>query len=104
MLAKHIQSLLQPEEVDDDEEVQEIIPDILPLTVVEDAVTSIANRVNYGVDWVEKPPANLCVWRWELNEKYKSWLPKNGMEKFVTRIAERRQVRSSLVCSRSTLP
>lgn len=84
--------------MEDDDEGEGSQPDVLPQTLVEKAITSVADRVNYGVDWVEKPPSNLCVWRWELKENYKSWLPKSGVEKFSMRIAERRQVRGNIFC------
>jgi len=51
-------------------------------------------RNNYGLDCNDggKVPAALCVWRWEVKEQFRDWLPKNGREKAESRQAERIQV------------
>lgn len=52
------------------------------------------SRNNYGLDAANgaKVPAALCVWRWEVKEEHRDWLPKNGRDKAELRMAERVQV------------
>jgi hypothetical protein len=67
----------------------------LPLSVVEAAVKSILIRKNYGLDAPlggGKLPTALCVWRWEVKEEHRDWLPKAVREKADGRLAERIQV------------
>jgi chromatin assembly factor 1 subunit A len=71
---------------------------LLPGPVLESAVTSLASRVNYGVDVSPtggKLPAALSIWRWEVKSDKRHWLPQSAKDKTEARIAERVQVRSS---------
>ena len=80
----------------DEDEEQDDAATILPLDTVEDAIKSIARRVNYGLESPPdggKVPAAWLIWRWEVSEPYRDWLPKNTREKVDTRIRERLQVR-----------
>jgi hypothetical protein len=67
---------------------------VLPLGVIEAAIKLVVQRNNYGLDSFggAKTPAALCVWRWEVKEQHRDWLPKNVREKVAARIAERVQV------------
>lgn len=51
-------------------------------------------RTNYGLDAPlgYKLPSTVCVWRWEVRDAYRDWLPRSAKEKAETRIAERVQV------------
>jgi len=72
----------------------------LPLSVVEAAVKSILSRNNYGLDAPlggGKLPSSLCVWRWEVKEEHRDWLPKAAREKADGRLAER--IRVSILLS-----
>ena len=89
-LSKHIQHELVPDD-DDDNTVFSLSP--LPLSAVEDVVKLLATRVNYGIESpLTKTPAALCVWRWELNQEYLSFLPKVSRDKVDARLADRIQV------------
>ena len=72
---------------------------MLPLNTVEAAIKSVVQRNNYGLDSIGgiKVPAALCVWRWEVKEQHRDWLPKNVREKAEVRAAERVRV-SMLGC------
>lgn len=67
----------------------------LPLSAVETAIKAVMERNNYGLDGSGsgKAPAAVCVWRWEVKEDHRDWLPKSGREKADNRLAERVQVR-----------
>jgi len=67
----------------------------LPIQTVETAIKLVVNRNNYGLDGTGtgKLPAAVCVWRWEVKDEYRDWLPKNAQEKAEVRMAERAQVR-----------
>jgi len=68
----------------------------LPLSIIETAIKFVLNRNNYGLDSpadAGKLPAALCVWRWEVKEEHRDWLPKALREKTDGRLAERVQVR-----------
>ncbi|KAI0336329.1 hypothetical protein GY45DRAFT_1315657 [Cubamyces sp. BRFM 1775] len=96
-LSKHVQQQLLPA-VDEDEE-QDDTATILPLDTVEDAIKSIARRVNYGLESPPdggKVPAAWLIWRWEVSDPYRDWLPKNAREKVDTRIRERLQAREDV--------
>lgn len=69
----------------------------LPLSTVEAAIKSVVQRNNYGLDGIDgaKAPAAVCVWRWEVKEQHRDWLPKNAREKAEVRVAERVQVSAS---------
>lgn len=68
----------------------------LPVEVVEKAVKSVAVRTNYGLDASQAPngriPASWQIWRWEVKEDLKGWLPKVSQERVALRLAEREQV------------
>ena len=81
----------------DEDEEEDNTSAILPIATVEDAIKSVAKRVNYGLDSpVEgaKVPAAWLIWRWEVLESCRDWLPKNAREKVENRYTERQQVRS----------
>ena len=86
---------------DDDEEQPAEVGASLPLKAVEEAISKVAVRVNYGLELSDatRVPAALCVWRWELRPEYRDALPKAACEKAVTRLAERVQVRIFAICS-----
>lgn len=88
-LAKSIQSLLLPPTLESSSQASEAdILGPLPFTVVEHAIKTVADRVNYGINAdSEKPPAALCVWRWEV--KNKDWLPKSMSDRVCQRFHER---------------
>jgi chromatin assembly factor 1 subunit A len=75
----------------------------LPLSAVEAAIKSVVQRNNYGLDGIggAKAPAAFCVWRWEVKEQLRDWLPKNAREKAEVRVAERVRVSTSchVICS-----
>lgn len=90
-LSKHIQKELVPD--DDDDEDTDCSACTLPLSAIEGVVKLLATRVNYGIESPHaKTPAALCVWRWELNQEYLSFLPKVSREKVDARLADRIQV------------
>lgn len=95
-LSKHVQQQLLPA-VDEDEE-EDSTAAILPLDTVEDAIKSVARRVNYGLDNPldgGRAPAAWHIWRWEVSDECRDWLPKNAKEKVENRLRERLQVRPS---------
>lgn len=96
MLAKHVHHELLPTvDEDEDKDVASATSAVLPVNLVERAIQEIMVRNNYGIDVPSgvKPPAALCVWRWEVKPEHVSWLPKNSREKAESRQAERAQVR-----------
>jgi len=91
-LSKYIQQELAP---DDDDTGRSAF--VLPLSAIEDVVKLLATRVNYGIESpLAKPPAALCVWRWELNQEYLSFLPRVSREKVDARLTDRIQVSCSI--------
>jgi hypothetical protein len=96
VLAKHIRNELLPVQDDDDDvnNGKTNMTALLPVAVVEVAIKSVLKRCNYGLESQqgEKLPAALCVWRWEVKEEHRSWLPKAAREKADVRLAERLQV------------
>ncbi|KAG2755908.1 hypothetical protein P692DRAFT_20766720 [Suillus brevipes Sb2] len=105
-LAKHIRSELLPSFDEDDDSSRESISIALPLLVVEHAIQSLMVRTNYGLDGPlgYKLPPILCVWRWEVRDDYRDWLPKSAKEKAETRIAERLQAKTDLRVVFESLP
>jgi chromatin assembly factor 1 subunit A len=71
---------------------------ILPQSAVEAALQSVAERVNYGLEQgqygLSKPPAALCVWRWEVKDT--SLLPCQIRDKAESRKLERLAVRGEI--------
>jgi chromatin assembly factor 1 subunit A len=98
VLAKHIRSELLPARDEDDDDINSGSANVsasLPLPVIEAAIKSVLSRNNYGLDAPPsggKLPAALCVWRWEVKEEHRGWLPKGAREKADGRLAERIQV------------
>ena len=96
-LSRHIQQELLPAQDEDDEEACKTVAQALPLDVVEKTVKSVASRQNYGLDNSNggiKVPAAWQVWRWEVEDEYRCWLPKAAQEKIQARFLERQQVRT----------
>ena len=93
-LTKHIRQELLPTVDEDAMENSSHILNALPLSVVESAIKYVMNRNNYGLNPPNggKTPASMCIWRWEVKEKFWGWLPKSGREKAEQRLAERVQV------------
>lgn len=93
-LSKHVQHELLPAQDDDDETSK---TSLLPLKTeaVEQAIKSIASRNDYGLECIPgegKVPAALHIWRWEVKDEFRNWLPKAAREKAEVRLAERCQV------------
>lgn len=91
-LVKTLQTLLLPPNLatssqkSETEDLQRLTP-----SVVEYAIKTVAERVNYGINTdSEKPPAALSVWRWEV--KNNDWLPKSMSDKVCQRFHERAAV------------
>ena len=97
-LSKHLQQELLPT-IDEDGDEDGTLT-ILPLETVEYAIKSVAKRVNYGLDSpVEggKVPASWLLWRWEVSDSCRDWLPKNIREKVDKRWRDRQQVRQTIL-------
>lgn len=94
-LAKQIRSILLPGpgEVEDAHRLS--LESNLPFPTVEHAIKTLMTRINYGLDAPlgQKPPAAVCVWRWEVQDAYKDWLPKSARDSMDARLADRIQVR-----------
>ncbi|KAG1891349.1 hypothetical protein F4604DRAFT_409243 [Suillus subluteus] len=105
-LAKHIRSELLPSFDEDDDSSRESISVALPLLVVEHTIQSLMVRTNYGLDGPlgYKLPPIVCVWRWEVKDDYRDWLPKSAKEKAEARIAERVQAKTDLRAVFESLP
>ena len=104
VLAKHIRSELLPAQDEDDDDINcgsANVSASLPLPVLEAAIKSVLSRNNYGLDAPPggKLPATLCVWRWEVKEEHRGWLPKGVRDKADGRLAERIQVGSFFLSS-----
>lgn len=95
-LARHIYGQLIPVQDEDDEEAIQASAAALPLEILDRAAKSVADRINYGLDVSisgARVSAGWHIWRWEVKQEYRSWLPKAAKEKIETRLAERIQVR-----------
>ncbi|KAI0041546.1 hypothetical protein FA95DRAFT_1565278 [Auriscalpium vulgare] len=105
-LSKHIQQQLVPAEEDEEEDTPDHANRVLPLATVEEAILSLAQRVNYGIDVINsvKIPASLSVWRWEVKPEHYDWLPKASREKIETRLADRVQAKKELQILYEALP
>ncbi|KAF5391448.1 hypothetical protein D9757_002078 [Collybiopsis confluens] len=104
-LAKHVHAQLLPSESDDDG--SDASPSaFLPISIVETAIQEVALRNNYGIetDLGIKAPAATCVWRWEVKEEFRSWLPKNMREKVASRLADRVKAKNELMTIFASLP
>lgn len=98
-LGKHVHHELLPTiDDDDDKDLASATSEALPLNLVESTIQEILVRNNYGIDLPlgVKPPAAVCVWRWEVSTDHLDWLPKNSREKAEARHAERVQVSLTL--------
>ncbi|KAG8217560.1 chromatin assembly factor 1 subunit A-domain-containing protein [Butyriboletus roseoflavus] len=97
-LAKHIRSILLPGpgEVEDAHRLG--LESNLSLPVVEQAIKMVMTRINYGLDSPlgQKPPAAVCVWRWEVQDAYKDCFPKSARDSVDARLAERIQASADL--------
>ncbi|EIN03604.1 hypothetical protein PUNSTDRAFT_123204 [Punctularia strigosozonata HHB-11173 SS5] len=106
-LTKSIHQILLPPH-EEDEEGPSVKPRVpISAYAVEKAINSVATRVNYGLDPPgdgTKVPAVLCVWRWEVNEDKRDWLPKAAREKADARLAERVQAKNDLQAFVAALP
>ncbi|KAI0807211.1 hypothetical protein C8Q74DRAFT_46269 [Fomes fomentarius] len=105
-LCKHVQQELLPA-VDEDEEEDSTIPAVLPLETVESAIQTVARRVNYGLDTPEaggKVPAAWLLWRWEVTDQCREWLPKAAKEKVDNRLRERQQAKNDVKALFNSLP
>ena len=93
-LAKQIRSILLPAEGEGHENFRLSLDSRLPLPVVEHAIKAVMTRINYGLEGLsgQKPPAAVCVWRWEVLDAFKDWLPKSARETAEARTTERVQV------------
>ena len=103
-LSRHIQQELLPAQDEDDEEACKEISQALPLDVIEKSVKSLAARQNYGLESSSvggRVPAAWQIWRWEVKDEFRSWLPKTAHDKAQARMAERQQVRCTLYTSPS---
>ncbi|TDL27563.1 hypothetical protein BD410DRAFT_740732 [Rickenella mellea] len=94
-LAKHIHNSVLPAQIDATFQADHLAS-ALTLDAVERAINSIAQRTNYGLDGLEKVPAALRAWRWEVNIQHRDWLPRAGRDAAETRIAERQQAKKDL--------
>ncbi|RXW17972.1 hypothetical protein EST38_g7884 [Candolleomyces aberdarensis] len=105
-LAKHIRQELLPVQDEEDAEKTAKANAILPQSVVEAAINSTLDRNNYGLDVPSgvKLPALLCVWRWEVKEQFKDYLPKNGRDKADSRLEERKAAKKVLNLHFESLP
>lgn len=99
-LAKHMQQELIPPSEDNEEDSKlSSTKSMLPLRIIEQAVKSVLSRNNYGLEALNglKTPAAVCVWRWEVKENHKNWLPKSVREKAEARLLERMRVCNVIV-------
>ncbi|KAJ3554787.1 hypothetical protein NM688_g2931 [Phlebia brevispora] len=106
-LCRHIQHELFPMQDEDDEETRKVVAQALPLNVVEKAVKAVASRQNYGLDSLisgGKVPAAWQVWRWEVKEELRSWLPKSSQEKVQIRFLEREEAKKDVLALFRSLP
>lgn len=80
---------------DEDEEPEGEAAAPLALQAIEKAVKHVATRTNYGLEASTtggKVPAAWNIWRWEVKDEFRQWLPKSAKDKAEARTAERRQV------------
>ncbi|KAL5490433.1 hypothetical protein ACEPAI_5266 [Sanghuangporus weigelae] len=101
-LERHLQEALRPEETETDEANSSGAS--LTTIAIESAILRVCDRVNYGIDWMEKVSAATSVWRWEVKEEMYDMLPKASRERFESRLAERRQAKQELKALFDALP
>ncbi|KAI6022716.1 chromatin assembly factor 1 subunit A-domain-containing protein [Pisolithus marmoratus] len=105
-LAKQIRLTLLPGQGEVDEAYRTTLESCLPLSAIEHAIKTAMKRVNYGLncDSVQRPPAAVCVWRWEVQGPFKDWLPKSAQETAEARMTERVQAQKTLYAIFENLP
>ncbi|KAF9227860.1 hypothetical protein BS17DRAFT_877944 [Gyrodon lividus] len=105
-LAKQIRSILLPGQGEVEDAHRANLESTLSLPVVEHAIKMVMTRINYGLDAAlgQKLPAVVCVWRWEVQDAYKDWLPKSARESAEARVAERVQASKGLRATFENLP
>ncbi|KIK59679.1 hypothetical protein GYMLUDRAFT_44116 [Collybiopsis luxurians FD-317 M1] len=106
-LAKRIHTQLLPTDDDADTEGDASSSALLlPTSIIETVIQEVAVRNNYGIetDLGVKAPAATCVWRWEVKEQYRHWLPKNVQEKVASRLADRVKAKNDLMVIFAALP
>ncbi|KAF9246469.1 chromatin assembly factor 1 subunit A-domain-containing protein [Melanogaster broomeanus] len=105
-LAKQIRSILLPGQGEVEDSHHANMESILPLPAVEHALKMVMTRTNYGLDGAlgQKLPAAVCVWRWEVQDAYKDWLPKSARENAEARAAERIEASKRLRAAFENLP
>lgn len=103
-LARQIRSILLPGpgEVEDAHRLS--LESSLTLAAVEDAIKMTMTRINYGLDGPlgQKIPAAVCVWRWEVQNTCRDWLPKSARDSADARLAQRTQVGDDFRAVRQT--
>jgi chromatin assembly factor 1 subunit A len=102
-LAKHVHHELLPALAEGEEGNAVFSSPVLPIHLVETAIKLTLTRVNYGLEMPlgVRVPASLCIWRWEVKDEYRDWLPKAAKEMIEVRSAERIQVRAQRCHSES---
>ncbi|KDQ59438.1 hypothetical protein JAAARDRAFT_68081 [Jaapia argillacea MUCL 33604] len=106
-LCRHLLHLLLPSPDEDSQTFISSSPSIIPTIALESAIKSVATRTNYGLDSPSegtKLPAALCVWRWEVKEEFRDYLPKGAKEKAEVRLNERIQAKKDLLAAFHALP
>ncbi|KIJ17461.1 hypothetical protein PAXINDRAFT_175905 [Paxillus involutus ATCC 200175] len=105
-LAKQIRSILLPGQGEVEDSHRANLELAFPLPVVEHAIKLVMTRTNYGLDAAlgQKLPAAVCVWRWEVQDAYKDWLPKSARENAEARMAERIHASKGLRATFENLP
>ena len=114
-LCKSIKQQLVPEPLEAATDASKPLADKLPTSTLERAILSVAERVNYGADpqlttsasggtpnAVNKVPANLCLWRWEVKDR--SGFPAQLRERVETRRNERVAAKQDLAMIIDALP
>ncbi|KAK7466897.1 hypothetical protein VKT23_003961 [Stygiomarasmius scandens] len=104
-LSKYIHAQLLPNDEDEDKSTSAAASAFLPVSAIESAVQAVLDRVNYGLEGpgTKAPPASVCVWRWEVKQVHRDWLPKNAQEKSTNRLAERIKAKNELMSYFATL-
>ncbi|KAI0797807.1 hypothetical protein C8Q75DRAFT_739751 [Abortiporus biennis] len=104
-ISKSIQhNLLPPSDPDSDSSSAAL----LPIDVIEKTIKSLMTRVDYGLELKDIPgigigkesggkvPASWHLWRWEVKDEFRDWLPKSVREKVEGRVGERKQAKESI--------
>lgn len=102
-LAKTIRATLLPEgQVVQQPDGQEA--DVLNTLVIQNTIQALAQRTNYGIESIGDTavPPSLQLWRWEVNDL--DLLPKENLEKLLTRRSERIQARTEAMALIEALP